>query len=124
MVYIKEAHASDSRRPVGYAKELNITEHDDIEERCTTAKMLIDDKKLTIPCLVDGMDNAVNTNYSAYPDRIFLVRTDGRLAVAAERGPWGFKPGLKATTEWLKEFKETGKEPELKIKPKKSDVKD
>lgn len=113
MVYINEAHAADGRRPVGYAKEKGITEHDDYEERCTTAQMLIDDETLTIPCLIDGMDNKVNKSYSAWPDRIFLVRTDGKLAVAANRGPWGFKPGLTASNDWLKEFSDSGKEPEL-----------
>ncbi len=123
MVYITEAHAADGRRPVEYAKKLKITEHENIGERCTTAEMLFKDKKLTIPCLVDGMDNAVNVAYSAHPDRIFLVRKDGRLAVAADRGPWGFKPGLEATGDWLKEFKESGKEPALEIESKKSEEK-
>jgi len=113
MVYINEAHAADGRRPVAYAKEKGITEHDDYSERCTTAQMLMDDKTLTIPCLIDGMDNKVNQAYSAWPDRIFLVRTDGKLAVAADRGPWGFKPGLTASNEWLEQFSKSGKEPEL-----------
>lgn len=113
MVYINEAHAADGRRPVGYAKEKGITEHDDYSERCTTAQMLMDDKTLTIPCLIDGMDNKVNQAYQAWPDRIFLVRTDGRLAVAADRGPWGFKPGLDATKQWLRKFSESGIEPEI-----------
>lgn len=115
MVYINEAHASDGRRPVGYAKEKGITEHDNYEERCTTAQMLIDDETLTIPCLIDGMDNKVNQSYSAWPDRIFLVRTDGKLAVAADRGPRGFKPGLDASVNWLKKFKASGTEPELPV---------
>ena len=37
----------------------------------------------------------------------------GRLAVAAKRGPFGFAPALEETSEWLKEFRETGTEPEL-----------
>ena len=114
MVYINEAHASDGRRPVDYAKEKGITEHDDYEERCTTAQMLIDDETLTIPCLIDGMDNKVNEAYSAWPDRIFLVRTDGKLAVAADRGPRGFSPALDDTIQWLSKFKQTGTEPALR----------
>ena len=113
MVYINEAHAADGNWPVPYAKELGITEHVDYKARCTTAQMLLDDKKLTIPCLIDGMDNKVNENYKAWPDRIFLVRKDGRLAVAASRGPWGFKPGLEAAEKWLAEYKQSGKEPRL-----------
>jgi hypothetical protein len=121
MVYINEAHAADGRRPVAYAKEKGITEHDDYEERCTTAQMLLDDKTLTIPCLIDGMDNKVNEAYSAWPDRIFLIRTDGKLAVAAARGPRGFKPGLDAANGWLKQFSESGKEPELSAVKDKTD---
>lgn len=113
MVYIKEAHAADGRRPVQYAKEKGITEHENYQERCTTAQLLIDDKVLTLPCLIDGMDDKVNQAYSASPDRIFVVRTDGKLAVAADRGPFGFKPGLQASVKWLKEFKKSGKEPPL-----------
>lgn len=113
MVYINEAHAADGSWPVPYAKEKGINEHTNYGERCTTAQMLLDEKKLTIPCIIDGMDNKVNEAYKAHPDRVFLVRKDGKLAVAAARGPWGFKPGLTATEEWLAEFKDTGEEPEL-----------
>jgi hypothetical protein len=113
LVYITEAHAADSNRAVGYAKEKDINQHKNYGERCTTAEMLMNDKSLTMPTLIDGMDNAVNKAYSAHPDRVFLVRSDGRLAVAADRGPFGFKPALEKTSEWLAEFKKNGKEPEL-----------
>ena len=113
LVYIKEAHASDSRRPVNYAKEKGITEHDDYKERCSVAEMFFKEESLTIPCLVDHMDDSVNGAYKAWPDRIFLVRKDGRLAVAAKRGPWGFEPALNEAADWLKQYKKSGKEPGL-----------
>ena len=113
MVYITEAHAIDSNWPMGVAKEKNIRQHTNLDERCTTAEMLIRDKSLTIPTLIDGMDNAVNKAYQAHPDRIFLVRSDGRLAIAADRGPWGFSPALKEAQQWLREFRETGEEPAI-----------
>ena len=113
LVYITEAHAADSNRSVDYAKEKGINQHKNYGERCTTAEMLMNDKSLTMPTLIDGMDNAVNKAYSAHPDRVFLVRSDGRLAVAAARGPSGFKPALEQTEEWLAEFKKSGEEPAL-----------
>ncbi|MGI9517154.1 MAG: deiodinase-like protein [Pirellulaceae bacterium] len=113
MVYITEAHAIDSDWPMGVAEEKNIKQHTEYDERCATAEMLISDEELTIPTLIDGMDNAVNQAYRAHPDRVFLIRSDGRLAVAAERGPWGFAPGLEAAQEWLADFRENGSEPEL-----------
>ena len=112
MVYIHEAHAADGRRPGRMAREKGINDHKDIEERCATAEMLMEDESLTIPMLIDGMDNAVNEAYSAQPDRVFLVRKDGTLAVAAARGPRGFNPALKDVARWLKEFSESGEEPE------------
>lgn len=115
LVYIKEAHASDSSWSVPYAKELNITEHKTYGQRCTTAEKLMKDKSLTIPTLVDNMEDSVSKAYKAHPDRIYVVRKDGRLAVAGKRGPFGFKPALNKAKEWLASYKETGEEPELVI---------
>jgi len=113
IVYIREAHASDSSWPVGYAKEKGITEHTSYEDRCTTAEMLLEDKNLNIPCIIDDMEDSVNEAYGAWPDRVYLVRSDGRLAVAGKRGPWGFKPALDEVAEWLAAFDEAGEEPPL-----------
>jgi hypothetical protein len=111
IVYISEAHASDGSWPVAYAKELGIKEHTSFGERCTVADRLVKDKKLTIPCLVDKMDNTAADAYQARPDRVYLVRTDGRLGVAAARGPWGLKPGLDAAKKWLAAYRKTGEDP-------------
>ncbi len=48
MIYIREAHAADGCRPVGYATEMGIMEHTSIDDRCTTAQKLIDDKSLSM----------------------------------------------------------------------------
>ncbi len=121
LVYISEAHAMDDKFPVPYASELGIREHKNFGERCTVASRLRKDKKLTIPCLVDDMDNSVEKQYRAWPDKVFLVRSDGRLAVAAKRGPWGFKPAIKKVNDWLVEYKKTGREPDL-VMPSEDDV--
>jgi hypothetical protein len=122
IVYINEAHAADGRRPVGYAKEKGIKEHTNFGERCEVAERLVKDKELTIPCLVDGMDNEVGKAYKGWPDRVYVVRKDGMLGVASKRGPWGFAPALEETEKWLAEYKKTGKEPAVAAaKPEKSD---
>ncbi len=115
IVYISEAHAEDDTFPVPYAKEMGIKEHKTFGERCNVASRLVKDKKLTIPCLIDGIDNVVDKQYHGWPDRVFLVRKDGRLAVAGKRGPWGFRPAIDAVKEWLEQYEKTGQEPALSI---------
>jgi len=56
---------------------------------------------IKLPCLVDDLDNATGDAYAAWPDRIFIVDEQGKIAVRAERGPWGFKPGVDQATAWL-----------------------
>ncbi len=121
IVYIREAHAADSDWSVLYAKTKGINNHKDYGERCAVADSLVKDKKLTIPFIIDKMDNKTNEAYSAWPDRVFVVRSDGRLAVAGNRGPWGFAPAIEEAEEWLAAFKKTGAEPKLAESDEKTD---
>jgi len=105
LVYISEAHATDDRRPVPYAIEKGISEHKTYSERCTVANRLISDEKLTIPSIIDTIDNKVAEDYDAHPNRIFLVRKDGRLGVAGGPGPQGWVPALKEVRVWLEDIK-------------------
>jgi len=118
IVYIKEAHAADSSWPVPYAKEKGIRQHKTLRQRCEVADRLVKEKKLTIPFLVDDMEDHASQAYQAWPDRIYVIRTDGRLAVVGKPGPWGFVPALQQTEAWLAEYKKAGKEPPLSWRPK------
>ena len=114
LVYMREAHSIDSRRPSPVAREKGITEHADYGERCSIARAFLDEQNLTIPAIVDDFDNSVNLAYHAFPDRLFVVKTDGTLAVAGKRGPWGFVPALEETSDWLRKYRaslEIGKKP-------------
>ena len=110
LVYIREAHPIDSRRPAPYAEEKGISAATTFGERCAVALDLLDDKNLSIPTIVDDMDNSVNEAYSAFPDRIFVVDVDGTIAFAADRGPWGYAPAIKNVREWLAERKNAAAE--------------
>ena len=105
IVYIREAHAVDSNRPSPPARDKNIFEHEDFHQRCQTAEMLIQDNEMTIPCLIDSMDNKTDKAYSAKPDRAFLVDGKGKLAIAGARGPTGFGPALDDIEQWLSNFR-------------------
>jgi hypothetical protein len=47
---------------------------------------------LTIPVLVDDMDDSVNRAYAAWPERFYVIGIDGRIAYAGGPGPFQFKP--------------------------------
>ena len=47
---------------------------------------------LTMPVLVDEMDDRVNRAYSGFPDRLYLIDTEGKVAYKGGRGPFGYKP--------------------------------
>lgn len=64
-----------------------------IASRCS-AKL-----KLSMPVLVDTMDNRVDEQYAAWPERMFVVGKDGRISYAGKQGPWGFKP--EEVAAWL-----------------------
>lgn len=89
MVYIKEAHALDSVAPSDFGGiEDPVTE----EERHEVCVRCVDDLGITIPAIVDDLDDSTNRAYGAWPDRLYLVGTDGKIAYAGGPGPRGFKP--------------------------------
>lgn len=47
---------------------------------------------LQIPALVDGIGDAVEMAYTAWPDRLYLIGRDGRVRFKSPPGPFGFKP--------------------------------
>jgi hypothetical protein len=47
---------------------------------------------MKMPMAVDGVDNAVASAYGGWPDRLYLVGRDGRIAFQGGEGPFGFKP--------------------------------
>ncbi len=42
--------------------------------------------------LVDDVDDAVALAYGGWPDRLYLIGRDGRIAFQGGRGPDGFEP--------------------------------
>ena len=45
---------------------------------------------LAMPMALDEMSNAVDTAYSALPERLYLIDAEGRIAYRSGPGPWGF----------------------------------
>ena len=47
---------------------------------------------MTIPMVVDDIDDRVGEAYSAFPDRLYVIDRDGKVAYKSGRGPFGFIP--------------------------------
>ena len=89
LVYVREAHAIDGSWPMGRNPvEDPVTDL----ERAQVASTCVADLKLPMTALVDGVNDTVNKGYAAWPDRLYLVGKDGKIAYAGGRGPFGFKP--------------------------------
>ena len=92
-MYIREAHPSDGRQTRQNIRDRVIyRQPKTFAERVKVASACHDSLKMTIPTVVDRMDNAVNKAYSGAPDRLCVVDVDGKVAYYSQRGPWGFKP--------------------------------
>ena len=50
---------------------------------------------------MDKEDNKVNTAYAGWPDRMYVVGVDGKIAYQGGPGPGGFRPA--EVERWLKE---------------------
>jgi len=47
---------------------------------------------IKFPALIDGFDNTVEKAYTGWPDRMYLIDTQGRVVYKSRPGPFGFKP--------------------------------
>jgi hypothetical protein len=96
-VYIAEAHTTD-----GWQMEANLEEdvllanHATLEDRFAAARAGVERLGLTLLVLVDDMDDAVSDAFAAWPERIYVIGADGRVAHAGGPGPFEFDPDASA----------------------------
>jgi type I thyroxine 5'-deiodinase len=62
------------------------------EQRSETASICVRKLGINFPALVDDLSNEVEQNYTGWPDRIYLIGSDGRILYKSKPGPFGFKP--------------------------------
>lgn len=90
-VYIQEAHPSDGWQVVSNVKQNVIVASPRSQaERGAVAHTCVRRLGLELPAVMDTLDDATDTAYTAWPDRYFLVDRDGRLAHISKPGPFGF----------------------------------
>jgi hypothetical protein len=93
VVYILEAHASDAWSIVNNTKiKLAIPTPRSLEERGLVASSCVRTLGIEMPAVIDNFDNTTEAAYTGWPDRLYLVDRDGRIAFKSQTGPWGFNP--------------------------------
>jgi type I thyroxine 5'-deiodinase len=112
VVYIQEAHAID-----GWQTEENLEEDVLVaststpEERMKVAGACLGKLQIGFPAVVDDADESVERAYTGWPDRLYVIDRDGRIAHKGGPGPYGFKPEeVEATLALLLQAAPTGPE--------------
>jgi hypothetical protein len=64
------------------------------EERAALAGTCVRRLGIKIPAVLDEFGNSTERAYTGWPDRIYLVDSQGRIAYKSGPGPFGFKAEL------------------------------
>ncbi len=93
VVYLAEAHTIDEwQSDSNEAEGIRLKQHESFEERKAAARLCREKLGLSIPTLVDGMNNDAFEAFSAWPERIYIVNGLGRVHYRGGPGPFDFKP--------------------------------
>lgn len=111
-IYIREAHPEDE-----WQMDSNIT--DDVcymqprtlADRLSIANDFAQRFHYPIPLAVDTMANTANQLYAGWPERLYLIGTDGRILYKGGMGPFNYKP--EEVRAWLEQrFPEAAANPQ------------
>jgi hypothetical protein len=103
VVYIQEAHPTDLWRTKSNARDHVLYNSPRSEgERTETASACVRNLGIHIPAILDGIDNRTERAYTAWPDRLYVIGTDGRVVYKSAPGPFGFSAhGLQQALDQL-----------------------
>ncbi len=93
LIYIREAHPEEGWIiPENRRSGIAVHEPETDDERRSVASDCAVKLEVSMPVAIDGVDNAVASAYGGWPDRLYLIGSDGRIAFQGGEGPFGFKP--------------------------------
>lgn len=88
--------------PVNRREGVVFNEPKTIEERSHIASTCATKLDLTIPFVIDTVDNKVEAAYAGWPDRLYVVDKEGKIAYKGQPGPRGFNvPEMSAKLDEL-----------------------
>ncbi len=92
-VYIKEAHPADEwQMQSNEEKGVVFDQPKSFEERMQRADSFVREMDVQIKTLVDDISNPANACYAAWPERIYVVDTSGKIVYKSGMGPFYFDP--------------------------------
>lgn len=99
VVYIQEAHPIDAWQVGDNVKDdVLVASTKSDAERTNVAGMCVTKLGIELPAVVDEADDHVERAYTGWPDRLYVIDRDGRVAYKSAAGPFGFKPSEVETT--------------------------
>jgi type I thyroxine 5'-deiodinase len=88
-----EAHALDAWQDEDNQKDnVSVASPKTLAERCAVEGTCATKLALRIPAVIDDLANSTEEAYTAWPDRLYVIDVDGRVAFKSKPGPFGFKP--------------------------------
>jgi alkylhydroperoxidase family enzyme len=79
--------ASNDKVGIRVVQPRTLLERVEVAGKCCAAL------EMTMPLLVDMLDDRVGHAYSGMPDRLYVIDREGKVAYQGGRGPFGFKAG-------------------------------
>jgi Iodothyronine deiodinase len=93
IVYITEAHPSDVWQMQSNIKDQVVfASPKNEDERAFVAGACVRKLGIEFPAVLDEFGNSTEKSYTGWPDRLYLIDGQGRVAYKSKPGPFGFKP--------------------------------
>ena len=90
-VYIREAHADGEDQVIRNLDEgVIFTQPETEDERAEVASACMLRYNFSFPMLLDGMDNDAEEKYISWPDRLYMIDREGKVAFKSGLGPLYF----------------------------------
>jgi Iodothyronine deiodinase len=94
-VYILEAHAADVwQMPSNVTDGVVFKSPTSFAERTSIADSCVRKLHIEIPAVLDNFDNSTERAYTGWPDRLYVIDREGRVAAKSRPGPFGFHPEI------------------------------
>jgi hypothetical protein len=93
LVYLREAHPTD-----GWAipnNQFQVATPKSLEERQKIARAFVEKLGVTMPVLVDGIDDTVGKTYAGWPNRMYIIDAKGNIAYKGTASPGGVSNSLR-----------------------------